>query len=68
MSTPEPSPATWRKSSRSSSEGDNCVELSGSRAVIAVRDSKNPDGPHLVFARPAFGALAREIRAGRHDL
>jgi hypothetical protein len=36
--------------------------------VIAVRDSKSPDGPKLAFGPAAFGVLAREIRAGRDDL
>jgi hypothetical protein len=35
--------------------------------VIAVRDSKDPEGPKLAFGRGAFGVLAREIRAGRYD-
>jgi hypothetical protein len=42
--------ATWRKSSYSGSNGGNCVEI----AVLpdyslAVRDSKDPDGPKLTF-------------------
>ncbi|MFI0370513.1 DUF397 domain-containing protein [Actinomadura sp. 1N219] len=39
---------TWRKSSRSSSDGDMCVELAGLEASIAIRDSKDPDGTVLV--------------------
>ncbi|MEO5876212.1 MAG: DUF397 domain-containing protein [Streptosporangiaceae bacterium] len=58
----------WRKSNRSNSSGGDCVEVAGLSSAIAVRDSKHPDGPHLAFARAAFTALAREIRAGRHDL
>jgi Domain of unknown function (DUF397) len=58
----------WRKSSYSGSAGDNCVEVAGLCAVIAVRDSKDPEGPKLAFGRGAFGVLAREIRAGRYDL
>lgn len=38
--------ATWRKSSRSGSSG-SCVEVAGSPDAIAVRDSKDPDGPRL---------------------
>jgi len=57
----------WRKSSRSDSEGGNCVEVAGVASVVAVRDSKDPDGPKLAFGRGAFGALAQEIRAGRSD-
>lgn len=68
MSTTDLSSALWRKSSYSGSSGDNCVEVASSSPVILLRDSKNPDGPSLTFGRAAFGVLAREIRAGRHDL
>jgi hypothetical protein len=61
------SSACWRKSSRSDSEGGNCVEVAALPTVIAIRDSKNPDGHHLAFARTAFVALAREIRANQHN-
>ena len=55
----------WRKSSRSTNT-DNCVEVAGDLA--AVRDSKNPEGGQLRFARPAaVSALVTAIRAGRLD-
>ena len=38
----------WRKSSHSGS-GNNCVEVASMAAAVAVRDSKDPDGGHLVF-------------------
>ena len=68
MSTFDLSSANWRKSSRSDSEGGVCVEVAAIESVVAVRDSKDPDGPKLAFGRVAFGALARDIRAGRYDL
>ncbi|MFB4319842.1 DUF397 domain-containing protein [Actinomadura sp. 21ATH] len=34
--------AKWRKSSYSSSNGGNCVELAGLPGMVAVRDSKDP--------------------------
>lgn len=38
----------WRKASRSGSSGDNCVEVATNVAgVVAVRDSKHPNGPVL---------------------
>ncbi|WP_406688423.1 DUF397 domain-containing protein [Saccharopolyspora sp. ID03-671] len=44
------SDAQWRKSSRSGGGGDgNCVEVAFVSEVVAVRDSKEPDGPALVF-------------------
>ncbi|HEX6361246.1 MAG TPA: DUF397 domain-containing protein [Actinophytocola sp.] len=41
---------SWRKSSFSGS-GDLCVEVACVPAGIAVRDSKDPDGPMLTFPR-----------------
>ena len=40
--------ARWRKSSYSGS-GNNCVEVAQAGGTSAVRDSKDPDGGHLVF-------------------
>jgi hypothetical protein len=41
----------WRKSSRSSSSGQNCVEVAANLpGIVAVRDSKDPGGPVLVIA------------------
>ncbi|HMH94433.1 MAG TPA: DUF397 domain-containing protein, partial [Streptosporangiaceae bacterium] len=40
----------WRKSSHSSGGGANCVEVADNmQGVIAVRDSKDPDGLELAF-------------------
>ncbi|TDC20101.1 DUF397 domain-containing protein [Actinomadura bangladeshensis] len=50
------------------SERDSSVGGGGDGvSVVAVRDSKDPDGPMLTFDRAAFGALVRDIRAGRRD-
>jgi hypothetical protein len=41
---------TWRKSTYSGGNGGNCVEVaSTSKPLIAVRDSKDPNGPELAF-------------------
>ena len=53
----------WRKSSHSDHQGGSCVELGRMDAAIAVRDSKNPNAPHLTFDRTAFRALTRKIRS-----
>ncbi|WP_396452021.1 DUF397 domain-containing protein, partial [Actinomadura sp.] len=40
----------WRKSSYTGSNGGNCVELAEvAGSVVAVRDSKDPDGPVLLL-------------------
>jgi hypothetical protein len=47
----------WRKSSYSGSGGGQCVEVAAFPNGIAVRDSKNPDGPKLHLDHNAFAAL-----------
>ncbi|KDN83833.1 DUF397 domain-containing protein [Kitasatospora cheerisanensis] len=55
---------TWRKSSYSGGNGA-CVEIAvpGS-ASIAVRDSKDPQGPQLRFSRASWAAFAAAAGAG----
>jgi hypothetical protein len=55
----------WRKSSYSGDNGGNCVEVTHALpAAIAVRDSKDPAGPKLIFTPQAWAAFAEAIRAG----
>ncbi|WP_372907148.1 DUF397 domain-containing protein [Saccharopolyspora indica] len=54
---------TWRKSSRSGSSGGQCVEVAVQPAVIGVRDSKDPDGPVLVFSPGAFAQFLGTLRS-----
>ncbi|MBB5912486.1 hypothetical protein BJY24_001353 [Nocardia transvalensis] len=59
--------ARWFKSSRSSG-GRECVEvafLDGGQ--VGVRDSKNPDGPALVFAASEWDAFAAGVRDGEFN-
>ncbi|WP_067806621.1 DUF397 domain-containing protein [Actinomadura formosensis] len=44
----------WRKSSYTGSNGGNCIELADAAGVVAVRDSKDPDGPILLLTRTAL--------------
>ncbi|WP_103534553.1 DUF397 domain-containing protein [Streptomyces sp. SM11] len=55
--------ATWRKSSYSNSDGGQCIEVSdGFPGVVPVRDSKQPEGPALVFGASAWSAFVSDVR------
>ncbi|MEU6013151.1 DUF397 domain-containing protein [Streptomyces sp. NPDC047515] len=45
---------TWFKSSYSSNDGPDCVEVAETASTIHVRDSKNIPGPRLGFAPYAW--------------
>jgi hypothetical protein len=63
------SSAAWRKSSRSSDNYGQCVELAAVSGVIGVRDSKQRDsGPVLVFSRNELSAFLRAVKAGQLHL
>ncbi|MET7320658.1 DUF397 domain-containing protein [Streptomyces sp. NPDC005549] len=47
----------WRKSSYSSDQGGNCLEVAELPATVAVRDSKTPAGPTLTLAPATFSAF-----------
>ncbi|ANZ17344.1 DUF397 domain-containing protein [Streptomyces noursei] len=54
-------PLNWIKSSYSGSNGGSCIEWAPKHAAatgeVWVRDSKNPDGPHLTLTADAFAGL-----------
>ena len=53
----------WRKSSYSGNGGGDCVEVARSLpGVVAVRDSKNPDGPILTFSRDEWASFITRLR------
>ena len=55
---------TWRKSTRSTGGGSNCVEVACLPSRIAIRDSKNPEGAALIVSPAVFRELTDEIRRG----
>jgi hypothetical protein len=57
----------WRKSSFSTGDGDNCVEVA--TGVAGVTHLRESDDPRTVITTTplAFGALVRRIKAGQLD-
>jgi hypothetical protein len=60
--------AVWRKSSFSGPNSDMCVEVAVLDNAIAVRDSKNPSGPTLIFTPAEWDAFVRGAKDGEFDL
>jgi hypothetical protein len=59
--------AYWRKSSVSNSQGA-CVELAKlGTGEFAVRNSRNPDGPALIYTRAEISALIEGVKMGEFD-
>ena len=55
--------AEWHKSSYSSQDG-NCVEVARNLpGVVAIRDSKSPDGPNLLVSPRNWRAFLLSLRA-----
>ena len=61
VTAPDLKEADWFKSSYSGN-GTTCVEVAVLPRNIAVRDSKNPDGPALPLTPPSSPALITTVR------
>ncbi|MDA0635454.1 DUF397 domain-containing protein [Nonomuraea sp. MCN248] len=60
--------AVWQKSSYSSGNGGQCVEVAMNLPeMIAVRDSKNPDGPKLLFTCDEWKVFIGGVKMGEFD-
>jgi len=57
----------WRKSSYSNTNGGDCVEVSLSEQVGAVRDSKARSAGILKFSPGRFAAFVKDVRDRRFD-
>jgi hypothetical protein len=61
--------AKWRKSSYSNGNGGACVEVARNLpGVVAVRDSKDPGEPELIFGPAQWAAFISGIKAGGSGL
>ncbi len=61
--------AVWYKSTYSNGSGGDCVEVAGNLpGIVAVRDSKDRNGPKLAFGQQAWSAFLQAIKHGEFDL
>jgi Domain of unknown function (DUF397) len=67
--------ATWRKAAAPGQDDAACVEVAlvagskeGSEQVIAMRDSRSPDGPVLIFTPDEWRAFTAGVQDGEFDL
>jgi hypothetical protein len=59
----------WGKTSYSGGNGGGCVEVASTgKARLAVRDSKNPNGPKLTFAPSVWESFIQRVRSATPDL
>ncbi|MGH3713204.1 MAG: DUF397 domain-containing protein [Micromonosporaceae bacterium] len=59
--------AAWHKSTRSQSQG-SCVEIAVVQGHVAVRDSKDPSGPALVFTPAEWAAFLDGVHKDEFEL
>lgn len=67
MPASELAAVAWRKSRHSVSNG-NCVELARlADGQVAVRNSRDPRGPALIYTRAELEALLLGVKDGEFD-
>jgi hypothetical protein len=58
----------WRKSSYSSGQGGNCIEIANlGHDLRAVRDSKHPRGGLLIFPAAEWSQFVTSVCAGKFE-
>ncbi|WP_436528065.1 DUF397 domain-containing protein [Actinoplanes sp. HUAS TT8] len=61
--------AVWHKSTRSGGNGGDCVEVAGNLpGIVALRDTKDPDGTILIFTHAEWQAFLDGVRSGEFDV
>lgn len=58
---------SWSKSRRSNPSG-NCVELAVlANGQVAMRNSRHPAGPVLIYGKQDISAFVRSVKEGEFD-
>jgi hypothetical protein len=60
--------AVWRRSARSAGDHDFVEVADNLPGIVAVRDSRDPDGPALVFNLREWAAFVGGAKDGEFDL
>ena len=66
LSDEERTGLAWLKAQASGANGQ-CVEIAATAGMVAMRDSKDPDGPILVYTPAEFQAFLHGARNGEFD-
>jgi hypothetical protein len=67
LTTSERMSLTWHKAQLSTNNGA-CVEVASVPGKIAVRDSKDPGGPVLVYAPEEWSAFLGGVKKGEFTI
>lgn len=60
--------AVWRRSSRSTAHSDSVEIADNLPGIVAVRDSRDPEGPALIFDLREWEAFVGGAKDGEFDL
>jgi hypothetical protein len=55
----------WRVAARSA--GGNCVQVAKASDLIAVRNSRRPEGEVILYTKPEFAAFLDGAKKGEFD-
>ncbi|GAA3764739.1 DUF397 domain-containing protein [Salinactinospora qingdaonensis] len=55
----------WHKSSYSSQQGGECIEVAEAPQAVLVRDTQNRARGHLAFSAAEWAALLSEVKHDR---